>query len=565
MFCYESAEQLYTEITHIGKQLYVHPEQYQTFLTQLETDSKVQDFEYQAYCRDRRIVWVKETVRAVRDNNGQISYYEGMLEDITQRKLTEEKLRYDATHDQLTGLFNRTAFTDELTKTLIRLKAEWKTENGYQDSESDVERENEKEVETDNETASFPLSPFSFPRYFAALFIDLDRFKIVNDSMGHLVGDELLTEIASRLDKEMTENDIVARLGGDEFALIFKHIPDLAGLEQRTHQIQQQLSQPYFLKDETFKTTASIGIALSKPEYETADEVLRDADTAMYEAKRQGGGKFVIFQPGMHTRVVNLLRMERDLRQAIEQQQFCLYYQPIIESATGKTIGLEALVRWIHPEQGLIPPDLFIPLAEETGLIKELGLWVFETACFQLRQWQTQFIHHADLGMNINVSPIQLKQPNFVHLVSDILEKTGIKSDTCRVEITENAMIQNPEGAMAILHDLKKLGVLLYIDDFGTGYSSLSYLQQFPIDALKIDKSFIQKIDASVKSAQIAHAIIALGEAFGLKVVAEGVENNFHIAMLKATHCHHLQGYYFSRPKDAQSIEEFLSVETHNI
>jgi two-component system sensor histidine kinase ChiS len=577
MFCYDSAEQLYTEINHIGKQLYVHPEQYQTFLTQLETDSKVQDFEYQAYCRDKRIIWVQETVRAVRDNNGQLSYYEGMLEDITQRKQAEEKLRYDATHDQLTGLFNRAAFTEALTTALTHLKEKverrkWKgerrkekgnldSEPGIKRDEEIVEREQKKEVKTE------PLSANSFPLPFAALFIDLDRFKIINDSMGHLVGDELLTEIASRLDSEMTEteNDIVARLGGDEFALIFKNIPDLSGLELRTHRIQQQLSQPYFLKDETFKTTASIGIALGKPEYETADEVLRDADTAMYEAKRQGGGKSVIFQPGMHTRVVNLLRMERDLRQAIEQEQFCLYYQPIIALATGKTVGLEALIRWIHPKQGLIPPDLFIPLAEETGLIKDLGLWVFETACSQLRHWQTQFIHHADLGMNINVSPIQLKQPNFVHIVSDILDKTGIQSHTCRVEITESAMMQNPDGALAILHELKQLGILLYIDDFGTGYSSLSYLQQFPIDALKIDKSFIQKIDASAKSAQIAHAIIALGEAFDLKVVAEGVENPFHIAMLKATHCHHLQGYYFSRPKDAQSIEEFLRIETHDI
>jgi diguanylate cyclase (GGDEF)-like protein len=475
-----------------------------------------------------------------------------MVEDITQRKLAEEKLRYDATHDQLTDLFNRNAFTTHLTQVLQseRHKVKGKT-FPPESSEPNPTSDNQK-------PASSESIALSFPKQFAVLFIDLDRFKIVNDSMGHLVGDELLTEIARRLSTEVNENDTVARLGGDEFAFMLEEIPSLETLEQRVNRLQHQLSQPYRLKDETFKTTASIGIALDNFDYKTADEVLRDADTAMYEAKKQGRGQAVIFQPGMHTNVLNLLKMERDLRHALEHDEFCLYYQPIISLETGKIIGLEALVRWEHPERGFMRPDLFIPLAEETGLIKELGLWVFETACTQLRCWQNQFPHHAHLGMNINVSPIQLKQPNFIQQIQAILEKTGIQHDTCRVEITENAMMQNPKGALAMLHELKKLGVLLYIDDFGTGYSSLSYLQQFPIDALKIDKSFIQKIDASTKSAQIANAIIALGEAFGLKIVAEGVETNRHVSMLKSAHCHHLQGYYFSRPQNAQTIEELF-------
>jgi diguanylate cyclase (GGDEF)-like protein len=415
-----------------------------------------------------------------------------------------------------------------------------------------------------NEVSQFPILNPQFPTAFAVLFVDLDRFKIVNDSMGHLVGDQLLTEVAQRLNCVVSENYFVARFGGDEFALMLENISDKANLQECVNHILQQLGQPYTLNNDTFNTTASIGIALNNQKYENADELLRDADTAMYEAKKQGGNKFVIFQSGMHENIVNMLRMERDLRKALEREEFCLYYQPIISLETHKTVGLEALVRWEHPEQGMISPELFIPLTEETGLIKELGLWVFDTACVQLRRWQTQFAHHANLGMNINVSPVQMKQSHLVRDIHDIIEKTGIEPPTCRVEITEGAMMQNPKTALTVLNDLKSLNVLLYIDDFGTGYSSLSYLQQFPIDALKIDKSFIDKIEASARSAQVVRAIIALGKAFDLRVVAEGVENALQVSMLKLAHCNHLQGYFFSRPLDAQSIEAFLRVETHD-
>ncbi|MEK8019735.1 MAG: EAL domain-containing protein [Candidatus Parabeggiatoa sp.] len=546
MFGYESAEQIYTEMTDIGQQLYVNPQRRLEFIALLEKHSNVQDFEYQARCRNGRIIWVNETVRVVRDTSDQIRYYEGIIENVTERKQTEEKLRHDATHDQLTGLCNRAAFTKRLTKALSEFSI-------AKLSESKI---NLKLKLEDQNQIKIP---------YAVLFIDLDRFKIVNDSMGHLVGDKLLTETAHRLARQAHENDIVARFGGDEFALMLENQADLASLEQRVEKIQQQLNQPYTLGDETFNTTASIGIALSDSKYSSSEEILRDADTAMYEAKKQGRGKSIIFQEGMHTNVVNMLRMERDLRIALEQQEFCLYYQPIISLETDKTVALEALVRWIHPEQGMIRPDLFIPLAEETGLIKELGLWVFETACFQLRQWQIQFPHHAELGMNINMSPIQFKQPHLINLIQDIIEKSGIKGSTCRVEITENAMMQDPEAALTILNELKNLELLLYIDDFGTGYSSLSYLQRYPIDALKIDRSFIKDIDTSSKSAQIADAIIALGEAFGLRIVAEGVENEQQAAILKLAHCHHVQGYFFSRPQDAKTLDEYLSIERHFI
>ncbi len=521
IFDYESAAQVYTETNNTRQ--YLDPKKYLEFLTLLETRSNLSDFEYQARCKTGRIIWVNETIRVVRDD-GKIRYYEGMVEDITERKLIEKKLQYDATHDQLTGLLNRAAFTKILTQVLAT---------------------NTKKI--------------------AVLFVDLDRFKIVNDSLGHFVGDQLLIELAQRLNNAVAKNDTVARFGGDEFSILLKDIIDLESLKQRVEFIQAELCKSYTLKNETFNTTASIGISLGDLRYNNADDMLRDADTAMYEAKKQGRGKFLIFQPGMRTKVINILRMESDLRKALEREEFRLYYQPIISLENQNTVGLEALIRWIHPEKGLIPPDSFIPLAEESGLIEELGLWVFETACNQLKQWQTQFHHHANLGMNINVSPIQFKQPRLVRQIQDIIEKSGIKGPTCRVEITETAMMQEPEKALALLNDLKNLEILLYIDDFGTGYSSLSYLQKFPIDALKIDKSFIQEIESSSKSAQIVYAIIALGKAFNLRIVAEGVESKAQASMLQAAKCNHVQGYLFSRPQTVETLEEFLRVEVHDL
>ncbi|MDM8569566.1 EAL domain-containing protein, partial [Thiotrichales bacterium HSG1] len=526
IFGYKSAEQVYTETDDSRKQIYVSSERYQEFLNLLETRSNLSDFEYQARCKNGRIIWVNETIRVVRDDN-EIRYYEGIVEDITERKLNEEKLRHDATHDQLTGLLNRASFTTILNQLLINVTATKKN-------------------------------------HFAVLFVDLDRFKIVNDSLGHFVGDQLLTELAQRLHKATDKNDIVARFGGDEFSILLKNVVNLSSLKQRIDIIQAQLCKPYTLKNETFNTSASIGISLSDSKYTSADDMLRDADTAMYKAKKQGRGKFLIFEPGMRVEVINMLRMETELRKALEREEFQLYYQPIVSLENNNIVGLEALIRWIHPEKGIIPPDNFIPLAEESGLIEELGLWVFETACTQLKRWQTQFQHHANLGMNINVSPIQFKQPRLVRQIQDIIEKNDIKGPTCRVEITETAMMQDPEKALKLLNDLKSLEILLYMDDFGTGYSSLSYLQKFPIDALKIDKSFIQEIDISSKSAQIICAVIALGKAFNLRIVAEGVENQTQAAMLKRAKCNHVQGYLFSKPQTVESLEELLSIEKHD-
>ncbi len=543
MFGYDSAERIYQEINHIGQQIHVEPKRYQAFIQQLTQQLEVQNFEYQAYCRDGHIIWVSETVRVVKDKQDNLLYYEGIIENITERKNIEKKLRYDASHDQLTGLLNRRAFTKYLTDALTRLHHTVPKHQILPEHSLSFYKKLTK-------TEQIP---------FVVLFLDLDRFKIVNDSMGHLIGDKLLIEIAYRLTQEIGKNNIVARFGGDEFALLLENVPNLLTLEQHLEKIQQTLSAPYYLEHEIFNTTTSIGVALSSHKYSNANEILRDADTAMYEAKRRGRGKAIIFQLGMHTQVVNLLRMESDLRRAFEQEEFKLYYQPIISLETQNTISVEALLRWEHPEKGLIMPDKFINITEETGLIVELGLWVFRTACEQLRRWQVQFPHHTHLGMNINVSPVQLKQPRLVYEIQDILQNSGIVGHTCHIEITESAIMQDPEAILSVLQDLKALETELYIDDFGTGYSSLSYLQKFPIDALKIDKSFIQKIEISNKSTQIAQAIIALGEAFNLKVVAEGVENQAQASILSAARCHQVQGFLFSRPKSQNEIESYLS------
>ncbi len=531
IFGYRSAQDMFSKINDIGQQLYVDPQRHAEFIQLLQTNPKVQNFEYEARCADGNTIWVSETVRVVRDENDEVRYYEGIVENITERKQIEEKLRYDASHDQLTGLFNRAAFTERLTLKLQQLHNQ----------------------HTDNKKNEIP---------FVVLFADLDRFKIVNDSMGHLAGDELLTQIAKRLQAELSSHtsEMVARFGGDEFAMMLEKQPGTEVLEQRIEKIQCQLCQPYFLENETFNTTVSIGIALGSENYKNANEILRDADTAMYEAKKHGRGKAILFQPGMHTSVLNLLRMESDLRKALDREEFIVYYQPIISLETKSTIGFEALVRWMHPERGLVPPDEFIPIAEETGLIREIGLWVFKTACQQLREWQQKFPQFAELGININVSPIQLKQPRLVQEIQDILDFTGVKGPCCRVEITESAIMQDPETILKMLNDLKRLNVLLYIDDFGTGYTSLSYLKKFPVDALKIDKSFISEIrHPQDKPTQIAEAIIALGAAFDLKVVAEGVENDFQMSVLQAAHCDHVQGYLFSRPRCSIETENYLS------
>ncbi len=435
----------------------------------------------------------------------------------------QAQLLHAAYHDVLTGLPNRSWFTRRLTE-LIQQQAET----------------------------------------YAVLFIDLDRFKSINDSLGHLAGDHLLQAMAERLQSGLTSPDQVVRLGGDEFAILLEPA-DVAKAIAVANQIKTQLSQPFHLEEGEVYSEASIGIALDSRSYQRPEELLRDADIAMYCAKAQGKNRFEVFNPVMQAQAKELLQLENDLRRALEREQLSLHYQPIL-TAAGALHGFETLVRWQHPTQGLMTPNRFIPLAEETHLVVPLGWWVFETACRQLSQWQQQFPERfakelgESLKLNINFSAIQLRQPDLVTRVREILSATGVSGDCLKLEITESYLLENDDKQMAALHQLKQLGIQLCIDDFGIGYSSLSRLHEFPIDVLKIDRSFIRRADLeSGAHLETVNMIIVLAHSLGMDVVAEGVETPEQLQMLRALDCDFMQGYLFSRPVESQQAVRFLA------
>ena len=452
----------------------------------------------------------------------ELNRYVGKLES-AGRELEEsrEHFRHAAFHDALTGLPNRSLFTDHLRVALRRA------------------HQNEKYL-------------------FCVLFLDLDRFKNINDSLGHPCGDELLILVARRLETCIRQTDMVARFGGDEFAILLDAIQDSSDAILIAEKVQQAISAPFKLTNHEAITTASIGVALSTSNYTEAEDIIRDADTAMYRAKDHGKARYEIFDTAMHTRAVSLLRLESDLRRAFEKQELCVYYQPIVSVRTGELHGFEALVRWLHPERGIISPADFIPLAEETGLILPLGLSVLREACSQLRTWQQRSIANKDLIMSVNLSGKQLSQPDLIDRIEEVLRESQINPWHLKLEITETVVMESPELAAVTLAKLRGLGVRLSIDDFGTGYSSLSYLNRFPVDTLKIDRSFVTSMNQTDESLQIVKTIITLAGNLGMQVVAEGVENEEQLNQLKSLKCHYAQGYYFSKPFDSAVADLFI-------
>jgi diguanylate cyclase (GGDEF)-like protein len=394
---------------------------------------------------------------------------------------------------------------------------------------------------------------------FAVLFLDLDRFKNVNDSLGHSIGDQLLITMARRLESCIREVDMVARLGGDEFAILLDGIPNQAEATNMARRIQEKLQSPFNISGHEVFTTTSIGIALSSTGYDDPENMLRDADTAMYRAKAQGKACYEVFDKGMHTHAVYVLQMENDLRRAIEREELRVYYQPIVALDNGQLAGFEALIRWQHPERGFINPADFIPLAEDTGLIVPLGLWILKRACQQLGQWQWQSPANRSLFMSVNLSGKQVAQPELVENIRDILEETRIDAKHLKLEITESAVMENAEMAARLLKRLKGLGVQLSIDDFGTGYSSLSYLHRFPVNTLKIDRSFVGRIGEAAENIEIVRTVISLAENMGMEVVAEGVETLSQLTQLRKLKCQYGQGYLFSRPVDADSVSAWIT------
>lgn len=440
--------------------------------------------------------------------------------EITERTLAEEKLLFEAFHDSLTGLPNRALFMQRLGHALVRAKRR----SGY---------------------------------LFAVLFLDLDRFKLVNDSLGHLVGDQLLISFVRRLEICLRSTDIVARLGGDEFVILLDDIKEALDATIIAERIQKELTQPFNLNGYEVFITTSIGIALSTTEYEQPEDILRDADTVMYRAKSLGKARHAVFDKEMHTRAVSLLQLENDLRRAVERQELQIYYQPILSLRSKEIIGFEALLRWNHPVHGMVSPADFIPVAEETGLIIPIGYWVLYEACYQTRIWQEQFTA-SRLTININVSGKQFAQPDLIKQIDRILQETGLSGQSLKIEITESVLIENADLAANMLAQLKKLGVQVYIDDFGTGYSSLSYLHNFPIDALKIDRSFVNRMGSNNNRAELVKIIATMAHNLNMNVVAEGIETPEQLLQLQALECEYGQGYLFAKPLAKEAATAFI-------
>lgn len=394
---------------------------------------------------------------------------------------------------------------------------------------------------------------------FAILFIDLDRFKLINDSLGHLVGDKFLIEISERLKHCLRPNDTIARLGGDEFAILLDNLNTSNEAVSIAKRLQEYLAQPLQIDNNELFPSLSIGIALSYLGYNTVEEIMRDADTAMYHAKGRGRSRFVVFDQEMHEKTADLLRLHNDLQRAVEREEFKVYYQPIVSIQDGTLIGFEALIRWHHQHRGYISPEVFIPIAEETNLIYQIGQWVLQEACRQLSLWKQNPAIKLPLSMNVNLSAKQLHDARLIEKIKDLLNSYHLAPGELKLELTEGMVMENSHHSIKVFSQLKELGVQIAIDDFGTGYSSLSYLNQFPIDALKIDRSFTLTIDDSDEntSMNIIHSIITLAHSLGVKVVAEGIENLNHLKYLDKLKCDYGQGYLFSKPLNAHDATYF--------
>ncbi|MDM9584219.1 EAL domain-containing protein [Nostoc sp. GT001] len=445
-----------------------------------------------------------------------------LLNEITERKKVESQLLHLAFHDTLTGLANRVAFMNRLKHAV-----------NYSKRHSDY--------------------------LYAVLFIDLDRFKVINDSLGHLNGDQLLLAIASRLEICVRSIDTAARLGGDEFTILLEGIQDVSDAIKVAERIQKELALPFELDGQEVFITASIGIALSSTvNYQHPEELLRDADTAMYRAKMLGRARYELFNSDMYADALARLQLETDLRRAIEREEFRVYYQPIVSLTSGSIIGFEALLRWQHPERGLLNPADFIPLAEETGLIFSIGKWALHEACRQMQVWRVYHCPKLLDKISVNLSVKQFSQPDLIEQIGQILHSTGLDAGTLMLEITENAIVENGNKVTAAILQLREMGIELSIDDFGTGYSSLGGLYNFPISVLKIDRSFISLMRINSKNLEIIEIIVALAHKLGVDVLAEGVETKEQLLLLRKLNCQYGQGHFFSVPLNSSAAEALI-------
>ena len=477
--------------------------------------------EHRLLHKDGGFRWMLSRGLSVFDVSGKALRMAGSQTDITERKVS----------DPLTGLPNRLLFIDRLGRLIKHSKR-------HKD------------------------------HLFAVLFLDLDGFKMINDSLGHLVGDQLLVGVANRLEKCLRSSDTVARLGetftvarlgGDEFTILLDDLKEPDDAKRAAERLMDALTPPFVLGGKEVFTSVSIGIALGNAAYDKPEDLLRDADTAMYRAKSLGKARYEVFDADMRASVMARLQLETDLRHALEREEFRNFYQPIVSLESGRIVGLEALLRWQHPKRGLLGPEEFIFVVEETGMIRELGWWSLREACRQMRDWRERSDAVLDLSVSVNLSVKQLLQPNLVEDIKKLLHEVKVPPQVLRFEITESAVMADPASATELLQQIKALGIRLAIDDFGTGYSSLSYLHRFPLDTLKIDRSFINNAAADGEGMEIARTIMPMAKNLRLDVVAEGVETLEQVALLKRLQCRYAQGYYFSRPLAPKDIGELLT------
>lgn len=478
--------------------------------------------EYRILHKDGNYLWMLGRGLAVRNRQGKATRIAGSQTDITRGKVI----------DVLTGLPNRVLFLDRLSRTFEKARRQK-------------------------------------DRTFALIFLDLDGFKLINDSFGHLMGDQLLVAIANRLEATVRSSDCIARLGrnhtiarlgGDEFTILLEDIVDAEDATRVAERITVELASPFAVGGQELFPTASMGIALYNPSYQNPEELLRDADTAMYSAKALGKKRFEVFDMAMRAQAISRLQLETELRFALERKEFEVHYQALVSLDTERIKGFEALVRWRHPTRGVIPPADFIPIAEETGLIVPMGQWILETACRQMRLWQARFAGGTPLSISVNLSSQHFLQPMLVEQCRNIMREMELPHGSLILELTESAMMSDPESAIDLMTQLKDLGIQIALDDFGTGYSSLSYLHRFPLDCLKIDRSFVSRI---MEDDEIVRTIISLGRNLGLRLVAEGVETAEQAAKLKGLACGFAQGYYFCVPISAPEATDLLAAKYH--
>lgn len=517
IYGFESPAELMASLQNIGSQLYVDPQRRAEFMRIITSRGSISGFESQVYRKNGDVIWISENARIITDEAGGLPCYEGTVEDITERKLYQSHIEQQANFDPLTGLANRALLQDRLREAILA-------------------------------TAT------SCTR-LAVAFIDLDGFKFINDSLGHHIGDELLKTMAERFNACAHEGDTVARLGGDEFVLLVNGTGSAEELRSLLERVLRTVTRPWMTEHGEYQITCSIGVALYPDDGGDAQTLLKHADSAMYRAKDCGRNNFQFFTREISALMSGRLELEGKLRRALERNQFQLHYQPRVDLATGRILGAEALIRWQIPGEEPILPQRFIPLAEETGLITPIGRWVLHTACAQNKDWQDRGL--PPIVVSVNVSARQFRANNFVRCVVETLQETGLEPRYLEIELTESVIHDAPQ-LVGMLGELKRLGVQVAIDDFGTGYSSLNSLKRFPVDRLKVDRSFVEHLVVDTDDAAIVRTIITLGRNMGLRVVAEGVETAEQLQFLREHACDEVQGYFFSRPLATPMFEGLL-------